>query len=130
MSNSKFSHKHKVNEKFVYLQAIITFFKAIHTMNQDIRSLTPGLVWELFDDITAVPRPSKHEERICQWLIEFAKAHGLEYRTDKAGNVTILKPATQGMENRPTVVLQSHMDMVCEKNADTAHDFMTEGINT
>ena len=99
-------------------------------MNQDIRSLTPGLVWELFDDITAVPRPSKHEERIYQWLIEFAKAHGLDYRTDKAGNITILKPATQGMENRPTVVLQSHMDMVCEKNADTAHDFMTEGINT
>ncbi len=99
-------------------------------MNQDIRNLQPALVWEIFDDITAVPRPSKSEEKICAWLIDFARQHSLDYRTDKAGNITIFAPATAGMEDRPTVVLQSHMDMVCEKNADTAHDFANDPIQT
>ena len=97
-------------------------------MNQDIRNLQPALVWEIFDDITAVPRPSKSEEKICAWLIDFARQHSLDYRTDKAGNITIFAPATAGMEGRPTVVLQSHMDMVCEKNADTMHDFANDPI--
>ena len=99
-------------------------------MNQDIRNLQPALVWEIFDDITAVPRPSKSEEKICAWLIDFARKHSLDYRTDKAGNITIFAPAIAGMENRPTVVLQSHMDMVCEKNADTEHDFAVDPIQT
>lgn len=99
-------------------------------MNQSIRNLSPTLVWQIFDDITAVPRPSKREQKIHAWLVEFAQQHSLDYRTDKAGNITILKAATPGMENRPTVVLQSHMDMVCEKNADTAHDFECDPIDT
>ena len=99
-------------------------------MNQDIRNLQPALVWEIFDDITAVPRPSKSEEKIGAWLIDFARQHSLDYRTDKAGNITIFAPATAGMEGRPTVVLQSHMDMVCEKNADTVHDFANDPIQT
>ncbi len=99
-------------------------------MNQSIRNLSPTLVWEIFDDITAVPRPSKREEKIGAWLVDFARRHSLDYRTDSAGNITILSPATPGMEGRPTVVLQSHMDMVCEKNADTLHDFDRDPIQT
>ena len=99
-------------------------------MNNEIRTLKPNLIWEIFDDITAIPRPSKHEEKIGQWLIDFAKQHSLDYRTDAAGNITILKPASKGMEGAPTVILQSHMDMVCEKNADICHDFMADPIKT
>jgi len=80
--------------------------------------LEPRAAWEIFHEITRVPRPSKKEERIVEWLVGFAEHHGLEYRRDAIGNVTILKPATAGMEGRPAVVLQNHVDMVCEKNAD------------
>ncbi len=80
----------------------------------NIRDLQPRLVWEQFDDITRVPRPSKKEEKIIEFLIEFAKSHSLEWQRDDIGNVVIRKPATAGYENKPTVILQSHMDMVCE----------------
>jgi len=99
-------------------------------MNKDIRALTPSLIWEIFDDITTIPRPSKHEEQIGAWLIDFARHHSLDFRTDEAGNITILKPATKGMESAPTVILQSHMDMVCEKNSDVEHDFMHDPIKS
>ena len=79
-----------------------------------IRDLQPTLVWEQFEAITRVPRPSKKEERIIEFLIDFAKRHNLEYQRDKIGNVVIRKPATAGYEQRETVILQSHMDMVCE----------------
>ena len=95
-----------------------------------IRDLQPNLVWEIFDQITAVPRPSKHEERIIEYLVEFAKKHNLDYSRDAIGNVVIRKAATPGYENKPTVVLQSHMDMVCEKNSDTVHNFDTDPIRT
>ena len=95
-----------------------------------IRDLQPSLVWEIFDQITAVPRPSKHEERIIEYLVEFAEKHSLDYSRDDIGNVVIRKPATPGYENKPTVVLQSHMDMVCEKNSDTVHNFDTDPIRT
>ncbi len=95
-----------------------------------ISILEPRLVWEQFDAITQVPRPSKHEGKIIAWLVEFAKSHNLEYRKDKIGNVVILKEATAGYESRPTTILQSHMDMVCEKNSDVEFNFDTDPIKT
>ncbi len=85
-----------------------------------IENLEPKAVWSIFEEITKVPRPSKHEELIRSWLVEFAKKHSLEYKEDSIGNVVIRKAATPGMESLPTVVLQSHMDMVCEKNSEWA----------
>lgn len=96
----------------------------------EIRNLEPKLVWELFDDITRVPRPSKKEEKIGTFLVDFAKAHNLEYQCDAIGNVVIRKAASEGYENRPTVVLQAHTDMVCEKNSDKVFDFENDAIQT
>ena len=95
-----------------------------------IRDLQPKLIWEQFDDITRVPRPSKHEEKIIEWLVAFAEKHGFDYSKDATGNVVIRKAATKGYENRQTVILQSHMDMVCEKNSDVEIDFATQPIET
>ena len=96
----------------------------------EIKNLQPKLVWEIFDEITKVPRPSKHEEKIGQYLVDFAKKHNLEYQCDAIGNVVIRKSATAGYENRPTVVLQAHTDMVCEKNSDKVFDFNNDAIQT
>ena len=95
-----------------------------------IRELDPKLVWEQFDDITRVPRPSKKEGKIIEFLVNFAEKHGFDYRKDEIGNVVIYKSATPGFEARPTVVLQSHMDMVCEKNSDVEFDFENDAIRT
>ncbi len=94
----------------------------------EITSLEPRLVWEQFDAITRIPRPSKKEEKIRAYLIEWAKNHALTYQCDEIGNIVIRKPATSGLENRPTVILQSHMDMVCEKNSDVEFDFDNDPI--
>lgn len=94
-----------------------------------ITDLKPQIVWQYFNEITKVPRPSKHEERIILYLVEFAEKHALECVKDAIGNVVIRKPATVGMETRPTVVLQSHVDMVCEKNSDVEFNFMTDAIS-
>ena len=95
-----------------------------------ITTLEPRLVWEQFDAITRVPRPSKKEGRIIEFLIDFAKRHGIEYRKDAVGNVVMRKPATPGYEDHPGVILQSHMDMVCEKNSDVEFDFEHDAIRT
>lgn len=95
-----------------------------------IRDLQPKLIWEQFDDITRVPRPSKKEEKIIKWLVEFAEKHNIEYQTDETGNVVMRKAATPGFESRPAVILQSHMDMVCEKNSDVEFDFENDPIRT
>ena len=95
-----------------------------------IRELDPKLVWEQFDDITRVPRPSKKEGKIIEFLVNFAEKYGFEYRKDEIGNVVIYKAATPGFEGRPAVVLQSHMDMVCEKNSDVEFDFENDAIRT
>ena len=95
-----------------------------------ITSLEPRIVWEQFDAITQVPRPSKKEGRIIDFLVAFAERHGIEYRKDATGNVVMRKPATPGFENRPAVILQSHMDMVCEKNSDVEFDFEHDAIRT
>ncbi len=96
----------------------------------EISSLEPRIVWEQFDAITKVPRPSKREEKIVAWLIDFAQQHNLEYQRDKIGNVVIRAAATAGYEDRPTAILQSHVDMVCEKNSDVEFDFEKEAIRT
>ncbi len=87
-------------------------------------------VFDIFAEICKVPRPSKHEERISKWLQDFAAAHGIECVVDEAMNVIMRVPATPGYENHEGVILQAHMDMVCEKNGDVQHDFMTDPIET
>lgn len=97
-------------------------------MNNDIRNLAPKSIWNNFANLNAVPRASKKEERVIQFMVDFGKKLGLPTKVDKVGNVIITKPATKGMENRKTVVLQSHLDMVHQKNNDTNFDFDTQGI--
>ncbi|TWV12486.1 aminoacyl-histidine dipeptidase [Bacteroidaceae bacterium HV4-6-C5C] len=92
--------------------------------------LKPASVFHYFEEICKVPRPSKKEEKIIAFLKAFGEEHHLETLTDKVGNILIKKPATPGFENRKTVVLQSHIDMVCEKNSDVKHDFLTDPIET
>ena len=92
--------------------------------------LKPASVFHYFDEVCQVPRPSKHEEKIRAYLLAFAEKHSLEVKTDEAGNVLIKKPATPGMESLKTVILQSHIDMVCEKNGDVEHDFLNDPIQT
>jgi len=94
----------------------------------EILKLQPEKVWYYFDEVCKIPRPSKQEGKIAAWLIEFGHKHELETLSDAVGNVLIRKPGTKGKENAKGVVLQSHMDMVCEKNADTKHDFDTDSI--
>ncbi|MBT8309070.1 MAG: beta-Ala-His dipeptidase, partial [Flavobacteriaceae bacterium] len=97
-------------------------------MNSEIRQLEPQRLWNNFADLNAVPRASKKEERVIQFMKEFGENLGLETMEDEVGNVIIKKPATKGMEDRQTVVMQSHLDMVHQKNNDTKFDFDTQGI--
>ena len=97
-------------------------------MNSEIRQLEPQALWNKFADLNAVPRPSKKEERVIAFMKDFGKNLGLETIEDEVGNVIIKKPATSGMENRTTIVMQSHLDMVHQKNGDTVFDFDTQGI--
>lgn len=97
-------------------------------MSQEIRNIQPKAVWSHFSDLNAVPRPSKKEERVIQFMVDFGKSLNLETKTDKIGNIIIKKPATPGMEDRQTVIMQSHVDMVHQKNNDTQFDFDNEGI--
>lgn len=98
-------------------------------MSQDIRNLEPKALWNKFADLNAVPRPSKKEERVIEFMKNFGNSLGLETFEDDIRNVIIRKPATPGMENRKTVVLQGHLDMVHQKNNDTEFDFLTQGID-
>jgi dipeptidase D len=95
---------------------------------KNLKNLEPKLVWQYFEDICKVPRPSKKEGRIIEYLLAFAKANNLDAKCDQVGNVLISKPPSTGMESKRTVVLQSHLDMVCEKNAATVHNFDTDAI--
>lgn len=97
-------------------------------MNENIKQLEPIDIWSNFADLNAVPRPSKKEERVIEFMMNFGKSLGLKTSKDKVGNVLICKPASKGMENRKTVVLQSHLDMVHQKNTNTEFDFDTQGI--
>ena len=98
-------------------------------MSQEIRNLEPKALWNKFADLNAVPRPSKKEERVIEFIKDFGNSLGLETFEDEIRNVIIRKPATAGMENRKSIVLQGHLDMVHQKNADTVFDFDTQGID-
>lgn len=97
-------------------------------MSSEIRDIAPKVVWNHFADLNAVPRPSKKEERVIQFIVDFGNRLNLETLVDSVGNVIIKKPATSGMENRKPIVMQSHLDMVHQKNSDTDFDFDEEGI--
>lgn len=97
-------------------------------MHMMLTEFNPSIVWKYFSDILAIPRPSKKEEKIIEYLENFAKTHNLKYKKDKTNNLLIIKPATYGMDDVQTVVLQSHVDMVCEKNSDSQHNFDTDPI--
>lgn len=97
-------------------------------MSKDVRALEPKAFWNKFADLNEIPRPSKKEERVIQFMKDFGTNLGLEVIEDEVGNVIIRKPATAGMENRKTIVMQSHLDMVHQKNNDTTFDFDTQGI--
>ena len=93
-----------------------------------MKTLEPTLLWNYFHDITQIPRPSKKEEKVIAFLENFSKTHQLDYKKDKSGNILISKPATPGYEKSKTVILQAHMDMVCEKNSDVSFNFDTDAI--
>src|SRR5690554_8151323 len=95
---------------------------------QEILNLEPQNIWKNFYELNQVPRPSKKKEKVIQFMMDFGKKLNLETIQDKVGNVIIKKPASTGMENRKTIVLQSHLDMVCQKNNDVDFDFDTQAI--
>lgn len=94
----------------------------------ELSNIEPQIVWKNFSKLNAVPRPSKKEEKVIAFIKEFGENLGLETTVDEVGNVIIKKPATPGMENRKSIVMQSHLDMVCQKNNDVNFDFETQGI--
>ena len=94
----------------------------------NIRDLEPTIVWNHFADLNNVPRPSKKEDKVIAFMQDFGSKLNLDTYTDKVGNVIIKKPASPGMEDCQTVIMQSHLDMVHQKNADTTFDFETQGI--
>lgn len=97
-------------------------------MSGNLNSLNPALLWKHFEKICSIPHPSRKEKQLAEYIISIGKANNLETVQDKFGNVVIRKPATPGYENRKTAVLQGHLDMVAEKNADVAHDFEKDPI--
>ena len=97
-------------------------------MNKNFSALAPALVWKHFEALCAIPHPSHHEEKIRQYVVDFAEAQGLEYTVDEANNVYVFKPATAGMENRKGIVIQAHLDMVPQKNNDKVFDFENDPI--
>lgn len=94
----------------------------------ELSNIEPQIIWKNFSKLNAVPRPSKKEEKVIAFIKEFGENLGLETIVDETGNVIIRKPATPGMENRQSIVMQSHLDMVCQKNNDVNFDFETQGI--
>ncbi len=96
--------------------------------HSEISNLSPALVWQFFDKICSIPHPSKHEEALATYIVEWATSQGLDVRRDPTGNVIIKKPATEGMEHKKAVVLQAHIDMVPQNNEDTEHDFTKDPI--
>ena len=96
----------------------------------EIRNLKPEGLWRNFDDLTKVPRPSGHLEKVQKFLLDFAQKAGVEAFLDPAGNILMRKAATPGYENRKTVTMQAHMDMVPQKSPDSKHNFETDPIET
>jgi dipeptidase D len=98
-------------------------------MTQALDGLQPSLVWKHFGAIAAIPRPSKHEAAVARYIHEFAARNEVDIKSDRVGNILMSIPASPGMESAPSVCMQGHLDMVCEKNADIKHDFLKEGIH-
>lgn len=99
-------------------------------MSKEILKLKPENVWKHFYELTQIPRPTGHTKAVEKYVVDFAKGLNLDVKQDKVGNVLITKPASKGMENAPTVILQSHLDMVPQKNSDIQHDFLKDPIET
>ncbi|MFW6139398.1 MAG: cytosol nonspecific dipeptidase, partial [Spirochaetota bacterium] len=97
-------------------------------MNGITGKLKPEKLWYYFEQISAIPRPSGREHKVIDYLVRFAEQRGLKYQKDQKGNVVIVKPPSPGYETRPAVVLQAHVDMVCEKNASVSHNCDTDPI--
>ncbi len=97
-------------------------------MSDAIEGLKPGLLWKYFAEISKIPRGSKNEKQISTYIVQTAKSQGLEVKQDKFLNVVVRKPASPGRENVPSICLQGHLDMVCEKNKETVHDFEKDPI--
>jgi dipeptidase D len=93
-----------------------------------IEGLNPKKLWEQFYNVNQIPRGSGNEEAVGEYIISVAKKNNLEYKKDESGNIVVMQPATPGYENKPTVIIQGHTDMVCEKNNDTVHDFEKDPI--
>ncbi|NDV68972.1 aminoacyl-histidine dipeptidase [Dysgonomonas sp. 25] len=98
-------------------------------MAKDILGLKPAKLWECFYELTQIPRPTGHTKEVEKYIVDFGKSMGLDTKQDEVGNVLITKPASAGMENAPTVILQSHLDMVPQKNSDVQHDFLKDPID-
>ncbi|HJO28192.1 MAG TPA: M20/M25/M40 family metallo-hydrolase, partial [Candidatus Poseidoniia archaeon] len=98
-------------------------------MASAVSGLEPSTLWNNFAALSRIPRPSKQEEQVLAWLQEFADSHGLEWQQDETGNIIIQRPGSGGGESAPVVVIQSHVDMVCEKNSDVEHDFTSDPIS-
>ena len=98
-------------------------------MASAVSGLEPSTLWNNFAALSRIPRPSKQEEQVLAWLQEFAAARGLESQQDETGNIVIRRPGSAGGESAPAVVIQSHVDMVCEKNSDVEHDFTSDPIS-
>lgn len=97
-------------------------------MNKELKTMYPSTVWDIFANICNIPHPSKHEEKILEWLKNWAREHQIECHQDETGNILFRKPATKGMENRIPVILQGHVDMVPQANSDVKHNFVTDSI--
>ncbi|MDD5571830.1 MAG: aminoacyl-histidine dipeptidase, partial [Bacteroidales bacterium] len=97
-------------------------------MAKVLNNLKPQPLWDIFEDICSVPHPSKHEKKLAEFVIDFAKKNGIEATNDQVGNVILRKPATPGKENLKGVIMQSHLDMVPQKNSDVSHDFEKDPI--
>lgn len=98
-------------------------------MSAEIKNLSPQPVWGYFYDLTQIPRPTGHMEAVTRFMVAFGKGLGLETLQDEVGNVLIRKPASPGMEGHKTVTMQSHLDMVPQKNSSVKHDFLTDPID-
>ncbi len=98
-------------------------------MTSVVDGLKPEIIWKHFETLTKIPRPSKHEGKILDYLRKFATERNLKMREDETGNIVVLRPGSGGGEKASTVIIQSHVDMVCEKNRDSTHDFMNDSLN-
>jgi dipeptidase D len=107
---------------------LVTIFQTNTGNKMSITSLLPNGVWANFNRLCQIPRPSKNEAKVIEFVVDFAQKHKLEYVKDEVGNVLIRKPGVAGKEHKPVIVLQAHLDMVPQKNSDTVHDFKKDPI--